>query len=399
MGRMSLNQDEALRQQGWRVFRSASRDHQTPLVGADRKLMQFRIREAFPVLGVTEGAQAISLEERAANAEAAAALRAKTLRTPIPEADRVTRHISLNWGNRAAVPAAGSEEEIDLIVAPSDGFITELIWQSVVSATTWLLALRTDTGESVFLRGLAQNPAPFPAGGPDFVNPLGFNPALFYSVSVTKCRVPVRSGERIFAVMRMPGPTPVNTNLVEMVMGFEFADVSLSRKLTLEQSVARAVESAKFEVRGLSQTVANARKAADEELKRIAGQLAESSAAVLKAGAAAAKRVSVVKQPVPPKVPRPAPELPAGSDKTFVSAWNPSFGNIGYLIPDPPRGGRVNVFDNKYTVWDITGKMVSQGPIEPIATVEDIPPGAMISPVRGGVKSPAMRVDTVDAFT
>ena len=89
--------------------------------------------------------------------------------------------------------------------------------------------------------------------------------------------------------------------------------------------------------------------------------------------------------PPPPRV-RPAPaEPPAGAGQTFVSAWNPSFGSIGYLVPDPPRGGKVNVFDNTYTVWDITGKNVGSGPIIPVASDGDIPPGARISPIRGGV--------------
>jgi len=86
----------------------------------------------------------------------------------------------------------------------------------------------------------------------------------------------------------------------------------------------------------------------------------------------------------PPRVIPPKPESPEGTGKTFVSAWNPSFGSIGYLIPDPPRGGKVNVFDNRYTIWDISGRNVGQGPIEPIRSDAEIPPGARISPIRGG---------------
>jgi hypothetical protein len=58
----------------------------------------------------------------------------------------------------------------------------------------------------------------------------------------------------------------------------------------------------------------------------------------------------------------------------------PNENSIGYLVPTPPRGGKVNTFGDEYSVFDITGKLIDRGKVELVRSQDQIPPSSRLSP-------------------
>lgn len=398
MRRMELAQDEELRQQGWRVFRSSTRDRLVPSTSPPAKLQRVKIGVALAALGVTEGA-VVSAAERDAYA---ALIRNPNLqeREPPWAGPGETKYIHFNVQNVNPNTVPQPDEFIVLGTSPFTGFLTEFTLTFFQSPISVAMAIRNTGGYT-----MSQSFSNFPvipgtlSLGPDFFDPFFIaQSALGNGRTVERQQMPVQAGDEIIMVLRQVSPVNPGQQQARGWIGIEEMrnQVDLAQTLSIAQRRRQRAELLRTDVENAEmrrQITAQAIIQRDSEV--VSGLLFPP----FRAPAAQAAVAARVPAPRPaPRVAAPKPEPPAGSDKTFVSAWNPSFGMIGYLIPDPPRGGKVNVFDNKYSVFDITGKLVAQGQIEPIATDADIPPGASISGVRGGIKSPAMRQDTIEAF-
>jgi hypothetical protein len=405
---MDLDQNDELRQQGWRVFRSASRDHLVPLTGAGSVLQRVKLSEALPVLGVFEGV-ALSDEERKANAEQ------DRLALSLAERDAVGRPLGIT--QYLAADMAVIDGVVDPVnpffsgsivgTAPFDGFITEFSFTDTSATPALAVGIRSSGGATMFRSndpGLA--PPPIFRIEPDFVRVSMFDAAGERAI-LRNLKMPVFAGEEIKAVTIMPAATPLGTFCGQVVLGFEAfilarpgsaAAQSMFGALTVEsrraateaadQAGRLAIEQERTRRAQLVDIGQTERARLALEAKRAAGVPTINPLMQLLANPDAQAQLTsrLARPPVKPKVPPPKKEPPEGTGKTFVSAWNPSYGNVGYLIPNAPPGGRVNVFDNFYTVWDVTGKMISKGQIEPIATTGEIPPGARISPIRSGIQ-------------
>jgi len=405
--RMNLEQNAALREQGWRVFRSASRDHLVPLTGAGSVLQRVKIAEALPVLGVFEGV-ALSDEERQAHAE--------QMRLSLALAERESAGRPLGVTQYIAADMAVIDGVVDPVnpfvsgslagIAPFDGFITEFIFTDTSATPCLAVGVRSSGGATLFRSndpGLA--PPPIFRIEPDFVRATMFD-AAGERMGLRNLKMPVFAGEQITIVSIVPAATPLGTFCGQVVLGFEAfvlarpgsaAAVSMFGALTVEsrraateaasQSSKLAIEQERTRRAQLVDAGATERAKLALEAKQRTGYPTINPFQQLLVDPNASKALNsrLAPPPKPPKVDPPKKVPPEGTGKTFVSAWNPSYGNIGYLIPNPPPGGKVNVFDNRYTVWDITGKQISSGPIEPIATAGDIPPGARVSSIRSGI--------------
>lgn len=412
--RMTLELNEALRLQNWRVFRSATRDHLIPQTGPGAKLQRIRINEAVPS-GGTEFGIALTLEERQAIANQRKLDLALAQAESASKSIGVTKFIHVLARTTIANPSAVDtfDEIIEVATAPFDGFITEFGAVEPFGADLLGMAIRTSGGESMFrsfsnyAAGMAQSVVP-----PDF---LSF--AYFISVgserTLRNLHMPVFAGESIFFVSRVRGGAAAFQQFPFVILGFEsftLAKAGSAAAVSAFGAIASASRLASSE----AANQANQLGLAQEKTKQLQIQQSalteRAKLAVARPGPGPGFMVnpfgslpfseSALQQlasrraipPPPPRVPPKPSAPPEGAGKTFVSAWNASAGYIGYLIPNPPIGGRVNVFDNTYTIWDITGKNVGQGPIEPVTSDAQIPPGARVSPVKGGSLSPALRL-------
>ena len=397
MYRMDLVQDESLRQQGWRVFRSSWRDRNVPLTSPSKVLQRIKIATAFPVEGVTEGAAApVDLREAVSGARAAA-----LLRTAGGEdvALGVMQYFSTILHNRVAGAVNGVplDEEFIIGVAPFDGWLKEISADDTGGDQGgFRIAVRTSGGGTLF-KGFDQTDLLLFTEflEPDFL-PFDARGTGNYVIDLRNGKVPVYAGDQIVVVLRNTNGKAVNASRARVEIGIEAVTFG---------SLARRASNANLSLSMSQANAANRAVAADQlrlqiEQEKTRRQVLADQADLAKIQAIAGAKLAAARAPVPappPRAVRPPREPLDGEGKTFVSAWNPSFGCIGYLIPDPPRGGKVNVFDNKYSVFDITGKLVEQGQIQPVRTDQDIPPGARLSAVSSGVLSPAMALELAKA--
>jgi hypothetical protein len=391
---MDLAVDERLRLRGWDVFRSSFRDRQIPLTGLGARLQRIRVNEALPVPGVFEGV-AIELPEREAR-RVGLVERASRERGGEDIPLGIMQYFSTILHNRVvgAVNGVPLDETFQIAVAPFDGWLREISADgSAGDFGGFRIAVRTSNGGTLFRSFDQKDLALFEEFlEPDFL-PFDARGTGNYLIELRGGKVPVYAGDGIFIVLRNTNGKAINQARARVEVGIEAVQVgSLARRVS---AGAATLALRKFEAAQREAAVIAGRLAVEQERTRQVAlvQRAETERSLLKSSVAKVAQRAPVPVP-PPRVIRPPAELPAGSDKTFVSAWNPSYGYIGYLIPDPPRGGKVNVFDNKYSVFDITGKLIEQGPIIPIVSEADIPPGARLSPVRGGTKSVGMQLDT-----
>jgi len=390
---MDLVADEALRQHGWRVFRSSWRDRVIPMTGQGAKLQRVKIGEAYPVEGVVEGA-AVPIEARGVELVTKSASLERLERLAIGQALGLSKvlytQIVSVTGNPD--PVNSQEETWEIGIAPFDGFITEININQQSVGTGQAFAIRTSAGQTMFQSSQFTTPSPFLTGvEPDLAR--GHLVSIFQEPLILRhLRLPIYSGDRIIIAIEEPPFFAAGTAMLEGSLVMEaFVSGSLSAAATASMFRAATSQSARASADAANM---NARLKIEQEKTRRIQVQNEADLAKIRAIAGARQALARAAPPAaPPRVPTPPRTPLEGEGKTFVSAWNPSFGYIGYLIPDPPRGGRVNVFDNKYSVFDITGKLTEQGPIIPVASDQDIPPGARLSAVTKGVLSPAQIQD------
>jgi hypothetical protein len=417
--RMDLERNSELRRHGWRVFRSASRDKLIPSSAVGRVLQRVKIAQAYPVEGVEEGAS-VSLESRLAlqnarSVSAAAAERQASDR-PLGVSQYMAYTITTQTGNPDPVNAANEEFVVGL--APFDGFITEAFLELQGGAVAQGMAFRTSGGQTMFTtRDFSAFAPGAPGAEPDMlpVIDLNFNPGV---VTLRNLKVPVFSGEQVILVAKLGPAFGVGLQIGAGILGFESfilarpgsaAELSMFGALTVEarrgareaisNDVKLKIEQERTRREMEKQQGMTARAQIEAAPRAPAGSFQGNPTQPFEFSASAMRALQSrsAPPPPPPRVPPPPKEPAPGEGLTFVSAWNPSFGSIGYLIPDPPRGGRVNVFDNRYTVWDITGKQVDQGAIIPVPSSGDIPAGARLSAVARGTLSAALAADRVQA--
>ena len=403
---MDLDQNAALREQGWRVFRSSTRDRLIPQTGAGAHLQRIKIAEALPVPGVFEGVVAQTQAEREAifDRRQRAVADVERLARDRPTGETIVFSSSVDNPTANPGPAGHIVDDVLLLgSSPFAGFVTEATWRDyAVGGSLSYLAIRTGSGGSLFLGGQTFSPLSENIDStPDFTLVVGGDP----TISSRRMRVPVLSGEQLFAIVRTDRLQAANTRSIQITLTFESVEgAPLGARALLSSiganrlAVGAATREAFVVQRQLGIEQERTKRAIEVETLKleIAKASAEGRRPASQPGfnpfqplllAPQAARQLASRAPTPPPPPRvipPKPEPPEGTGKTFVSAWNPSFGSIGYLIPVPPRGGKVNVFDNMYTIWDISGRNVGQGPIEPIRSDGEIPPGARISSIRGG---------------
>lgn len=405
---MNLARDEALRVRGWSVFRSASRDHIIPQTGAGAHLLRIKIASALPVVGVMEGVAVPDAErERAAQEREKAVARARAAAEGIPLG--VSRHIAYDLVTQVGNPdpVDFGEEEFVIATAPFDGFLTEMFLQLQGGGVVQSIAFRTTSGQTVFAtRDFTPVVPGFGGAEPDFlpVPDLNFTPAPF---QLQRLKVPVFAGEEVKAVVRLGALFPAGAQIGAGVIGFEGfilarqgSQAAVSQFGALTSAALTAAREAARQSSELAIERERTRRALEvERLRTERAQLLVKQASpggrytmnpfnevlTVREGAAALER----RAPTPPPAPRlleAPPEPPSGEGKTFVRAWNPAGGSVGYLVPNPPPGGRVNVFDSRYTIWDASGRMVDSGAIIPVRSDQDIPAGARISRTLGGVR-------------
>lgn len=409
MGRMDLQDNEALRSHGWRVFRSSTRDRVIPSNSAGAALQRIKVGAAFPVAGVEVGVS-VSLESRAEAAAARDRAMQAVIPTATPRSLGVTQYLNVRLREDVGFGVAGEVTEVERVIgiAPFDGFITELLVHATPSSTLESFAFRTSGGQTMF-RTIDNQPSdPFNHNNePDFLDGLASIDATG-KYQVQNVKMPVYAGEQIICVIRHLGVAAIGTDLIAASMGFEgFVLARQGSAAAVSQFGALTVEARRSATEAARQS---SQLAVERERTRRAEAEARARIEVAKLNAEARRPAAQpafnpfqgvlvapqaqpqiqsrqrVVPPPPPPFAAPSAEV-SGAKQTFVSAWNPSFGSIGYLIPDPPRGGRVNVFDNRYTIWDINGKNVGEGAIIPVRSDAEIPEGARISQVRSGTLS------------
>lgn len=401
MGRMTLSEDEGLRLHGWRVFRSSTRDRVIPMTSVGMKLSRIRINEALPVGGVDVGFS-LSEDERIAIANQHKLDLALARAESASKSLGITKFMHYTVLTTLANPSATEEfdETIDVGTAPFDGFLTEFISSQAFGADLIALAIRSSGGESMFrsftnyAAGTAQA-----AVRPDFLSFAAFLGAN-HEVTMRNLHMPVFAGESILFVARVRGAAAAGQQLPFITLGFESftlakagsaAAVSQFESLAEDQRLAArqlSEDAARLQLQKQKDSAALERAKIDLEIAKLKSQGSPGPTGLQVPGfnqvlslQTALEQLQSRAAPVPPPKPKPPPPVPEidGTGMTFVRSWMPSHGQIGYLIPDPPRGGKVTVFDNKYNIWDISGRNIGSGWIQGVNVEADIPPGARIS--------------------
>lgn len=372
--------NSAVRYQGWNVFRSSSRDHMVPSVSPGRVLQRVRIQQAFPVAGVVEGVEALPLDVRASLSAAVA-----ERRRGVPQGEDVPlglmQYFPCNVANTVATGVnVNTDEEFRVIVVPFDGYIKEIIANRNASdAGGQMLAIRTSSGGTLFKSFWSTLAAlPNVSNEPDFINFDQVGTGV-YNIELRGGHIPVYAGDIITAVLRNTTAHLVGGARLFFTIGIE--------QVLLGSAASRVAVSA-FGASGAQQ--AKAARDAALSAERLAIERERTARLKLEVEARLKlaelnRTTEKVKATLPPPPP-PAPYAESaftpesGQGKTFVSSWMPNENSIGYLIPTPPRGGKVNTFGDEYSVFDITGKLVDRGKVELVRSQDQIPPAARLSP-------------------
>lgn len=393
--------NRALRDQGWRVFRSSTRDHLVPVTGLGRTLQRIVFARVLPDPTVREGI-ALSTEEQAQQAR----LREgafKELTATVDQPLGIMKYIHFDVTNQDAgvLLGAPTDSEIEVGVAPFDGWLREVLLDGSNSgATLPHVAIRT-SGGGTFFQSFSQNVSPDTTSflEPDFVR---LNTAQIQDrrVILRGGKVPVFAGERIFVVLRDINQTAAFILRVVGSVGFEAvilaragSAAAQSQFLALigEERAATRLASAQATAVQI-ESIRLAQEREKTERAKVAAQAAQvtprsstfdvfnpfQQVLTLESAQPTVQRAASPPPPAPRVIP-PKPAPPEGAGKTFVPAWVPTTGSIGYLIPEPKAGQRVTVFDNKFTVWDVTGRAVSSGPVEMVSAAQGIPEGSRVS--------------------
>lgn len=393
---MDAERNSALRFHGWNVFRSSSRDHMIPSVSPGRVLQRIRIAEAFPVRGVEEGAEAASLDLRAQIAAAGAERRSRVTGAEDIPLGQMQYIPALLRNTVATINNVAVDEEFVIGIAPYDGYITEFIANRNASDFGGQrVAIRTSSGGTMFRsfdNNVGVTPSPFME--PDFI-PFDYAGTGIFGPELRRGKVAVFAGDQIIAVLRNTLAGAVGAARLFVTVGIE--------AVVLGSAGSRASLSA-FSASAAQQAKANrdAAAAADrlaierERTRRLELEIQGKIALADKLGAKS--KAESRKAPEPPPAPyKDTPFTPTdGAGKTFVSAWIPNENSIGYLIPTPPRGGKVNTFGDEYSVFDITGKLIDRGKVELVRSQDQIPPASRLSSNIRTTLSPDTRQSQAD---
>ena len=389
---MDEKQNSALRYAGWNLFRSTSRDHVVPMVSPGRVLQRIRINEAVPVRGVVDDLVAVSLEDRAAVAAAV-----KERRSRVSDSDDIPtglmKYFPVQIRNQFATPnGVNTDEEFNVITVPFDGYLKEFIANRNGSDTGGqMVAIRTSSGGTLFRSfWLPRTAFPLVSSEPDFVNFDDFGTGV-YNVELRGGHIPVFAGDIITAVLRNTIGTAAEGARLFFTIGIE--------SVILGSAGSRASMSAFRASASQSATAARAAQASADKLaierektRRLELEIQGKLALADKLGTRS--KVETTKAPPPPPAPYAESTVSPtdGAGKTFVSAWMPNENSIGYLVPTPPRGGKVNTFGDEYSVFDITGKLIDRGKVELIRSQDQIPPASRLSPNLRTTLSPDTRL-------
>lgn len=411
-----LIRDELIRLHGWDCFRSSSRDHMVPFTSGGRVLQKIKINASLPSGDVQVGV-VLSDEERAARA-AAQVEAARSLRQTQAEPLGIMQYFSFNVTNTNAGAVFGEPTDSETVIgiASYDGWLKEIDLDANSSgATRPAVAIRTSSGMTWFKGFSDQN---FPVSSeflaPDFVqmNRTSFADAR---VHLTNGKVPVYAGDEIIIVLRDFNNTPAGVldcigliGLEHVILARPGSQAAESQYRVLNTAAINAARDASNNAGRLALEREKTRRAEIEAQARVkVAELAQQNKrpagvpmnnpfnqVLLEPGSQPTlqRRAPVV--PPKPILEAPPAQAEGGKGKTFVSAWTPNDNSIGYLIPDPPPGGKVNVFDGKYTIWSASGQNLGSGPVENVRTDADIPANSRISRNLGTTPSPSMQLST-----
>lgn len=411
-----LIRDEEIRLQCWNVFRSSSRDHMVPMTSGGRVLQKIRINSALPSTDVVTGV-VLSAEEQELRRKARAAAIRQAEQEAMDRPLGVSQYLGFHATTvNAALPVGEPNDHQSLIaLAPFDGYITEMVIVPDTGLATYNLAIRTSGGQTMFrsLDSLITSP-PGLSLLPDFIDMGTFSPSG-EKIQVRNLKMPVFAGEEIYFVGREFGSVGPGVGLATGMLGFEGFILARPGSAAAQSQFLALTAEARAGARDAANMAGRVaierektRRAEIEGQARV--QVAQLAAEVRRPPgipmnnpfnqvliAPNAQPTIQRRQPVAPPPPQfeAPPAVPtSGKGMTFVQAWQPANGSIGYMIPDPPPGGRVNVFDGKYTIWDVTGKNIGSGPVQNVASTDDIPGGARVSRNLGGKLSPGMAVSS-----
>lgn len=373
--------------------------------------------EALPVSGVMVGGEALSLSDRAALAEQRTSLVAKVQSSADDRRLGLTRALVYNLYSVTGNPSnsVAAVEEIPLFTVPFDGFITEVNLELSGGATPYALGFKTSSGQSFF--STLDMGVVIPTGGtpePDML-PLGAYSITNSRLELRNLRVPVFGGEQIIARALenplFPGGAQMGSGVM-VCEAYLFAQpgsaAAMSQFGALLTQTARANSDAQRYASQIEIERERTRRAQLEaqariEVAKLAAQKPVQASNtglnpfnLVLADRAAQSRVQSRAPVLPPPQPAFAPPSATldGAGKTFVAAWAPTANSIGYLVPNPPPGARVNVFDGKYTIWGASGAKLGEGLVENVRTDAEIPAEARVSRNLGVTPSSSMALST-----
>jgi len=376
---MDLVPNAQLKARGLMVFRSSSRDRLIPLTSLRSVAQRIRLNEAAPAAGVGVGEAVLSEAEIKARQEAQQEVTVR-LRNKVQQGAQsmgVRQEVQTNIPTVGGPGIVIGENRFLVFTAPSDGWVVSVAHN--FGGNQNRLALRTTSGRTFFIgRGGSNNVGNTPNLDPDFTELATVAP----NWGTENVRIPVLAGEDITAVFDSVAATPDTQHIGFVKLIFEYAVGGVS------QSDAFGADFGEVRI-AMRQQAEQASRLANDQL-RLEIERERTRRAQIEA-AARASRVAELPQAAP-KVKSRAPVQPpplfvsepptaegGGKGKTFVSAWMPSNGYVGYYIPDPPAGGRVNVFDGRYTIWDVSGRNVGSGPVEWVRQDQQLQEGTRIS--------------------
>jgi len=384
-----------------------------PVTGSGRTLQRIALKAVLPVAGVGEGV-VLSAEERAAIAAMQASRRAGVgTGEAQPLGIMQYLHFTVSNTNPGLVLGDPVDSEHIIGVAPFDGWMREVLLDGTLSgATLPSVAIRTSSGGTWF-RSFEDGQFPITTEflEPDFGR-LNFPFPTGQRVELRGGKVPVYAGDQILVTLRDQNATPAGVLFVAGYIGFESVvlarpgtQAATSQFLALNTAAINAARDQASNAGRLALEREKTKRAALEAEARVkVAQLAlETKRAASVPMANPFNRVAVsqrgqqlqqARQPV--TVPQPAfgseaPPSTSGKGKTFVSAWMPNQNSIGYLIPDPPPGGKVNVFGDTYTIWSASGQNLGQGKVELVRNESEIPAESRVSRNLGVSLSPEIK--------
>jgi hypothetical protein len=351
-----------------------------PQVSPGRVLQRIRIQSAFPAGSVFEGVQAVSLEDRASMETARLERRRVVSGGEDIPLGQMQYFPALLRNTVPTVNNVAVDEEFTIAIAPYDGYVTEFIANRNASDFGGQrVAIRTSSGGTLFRsfdNDVGVTPSPFME--PDFI-PFDYAGTGIFGPELRRGKIPVFAGDRVIAVLRNTLAGAVGAARLFVTIGIE--SVILGNAGT-RASVSAFAASAAQQAKANRDAAAAAERLAIERERTARAKLEIDARLKLAELAQTTQKVKTTLPPPPPPAPYAESMVSPtdGAGKTFVSAWMPNENSIGYLVPTPPRGGKVNTFGDEYSVFDITGRLIDRGKVELVRSQDQIPPASRLSP-------------------